>query len=134
MMKQVPLVKSCIGLLVVAGAYSPHVSVGRDLLPTGINEIQAELKAPAGAQGPVREETTERVTTFGEGAMYDNLRRIQESAGQMASARYGAQGPIRTETPDAQLDPSAIEAAKRYEEFDRDIQMRLGPIGGRNTP
>ena len=44
-------------------------------------------------------------------------------------ARRGAQGPVRADA----LDGSADAAKAQWAAADRDIQMRLGSVGGRNT-
>ena len=41
----------------------------------------------------------------------------------------GAQGPVRNEA----LDPQAEAAAMKAQERQHDIDIRLGPVGGRNT-
>ncbi|MDO9600125.1 MAG: hypothetical protein Q7J47_20600 [Azoarcus sp.] len=106
-MKYIPLRKTGLGLLVIAGALTPLASLGAESMVWSYDEsavhdnlrsIQAApsmIDAERGAQGPVRTEFTEPVWSYDESAVYDNLRKIQ-AAPSMTTGR-GAQGPVRTD-------------------------------------
>lgn len=104
-MKYNHLLKSGLGLLVIAGAMTPLASLGADgkyaygegALYDHLREVQSAQSmtpSPSGAEGPIRTEGMKPTATFGEGDLYDNLRNMQSEK----SMTYGAEGPVRTES------------------------------------
>jgi hypothetical protein len=108
-MKLIPQLKTCLSLLVIAGASMPLASIGADMpdRATGpawsyeegatydnLRNVQ-EFKGMMGAQGPVRKEDMGPAWSYEEGATYDNLRNIQEHKGKLGAS--GSQGPIRSD-------------------------------------
>lgn len=97
-MKHIPQLKTCLSLLVIAGASMPLASIGADMSDrmTGpvwsyedgatydnLRNIQ-EFKGMAGAQGPVRTEDMGPAWSYSSSATYENLRRVQEYKGKMS--------------------------------------------------
>ncbi|MDD5249419.1 MAG: hypothetical protein PHY45_10560 [Rhodocyclaceae bacterium] len=109
-MKHIPLPRTCIGLLVATCASMPFASFGRDLLWAGMDEIEAQRQlavgANRGAQGPLREDAMQSArqstTSYGEGAFYDNIGKIQAAT----TGQRGAQGPIREDTLQPTMQPA----------------------------
>lgn len=119
-MKFNPLLKSGLGLLVIAGALAPLASLGTEAtwsyadgaLYDNLRNIESSpsmMSTEHGSQGPIRTEGMEPAWSYDEGAMYDNLRNIQAAPG-MTSEAQGAQGPIRTERMGAAWDYSSESA------------------------
>ena len=112
-MKHIPLLKSTLGLLVLAGASLPLPTVAStermepmwsysdSAAYDNLRQIQAYKSepVPAGMQGPIRTESMGPVWSSDDGAAYDNLRRIQSS--RTDKAPEGAQGPVRTDSMSA---------------------------------
>ena len=120
-MKNTPLVKSALGLLVAAGASLPLAAVAASDDPyllfftdpssaptihvagiwnydgAEVAERSTTAPSPDGLEGPIRSETMESAWSFEEGAAYDNLRQLHEPS----PASLGAEGPVRSETMDA---------------------------------
>lgn len=108
-MKRIPILKSTLGLLVVAGVCMPLPSSAEgDRFESthsyretdfydNVRDIQS-VKTEPGAQGPVRSETMEPRWSYGEAAFYDNLRKLQAARPEPGESGSGAQGPVRTET------------------------------------
>lgn len=113
-MKRIPMLKSTLGLLVIAGACMPISSLAANdnMEPTwslsngavydNLRNLQSYKPEPsqAGAQGPIRTESMGPMWSFSDGAVYDNLRNIQSFKSE--SGQSGAQGPIRTESMGSQ--------------------------------
>ena len=128
-MKFNPLLKSGLGLLVIAGALAPVASLGTEAewsfaegaLYDNLRNIESSpsmMSTEHGSQGPIRPEGMGPAWSYDEGAMYDNLRHIQ-AVPSMASAAQGAQGPIRTErmgaTWDYNTDGATYDNLQRFQ-------------------
>lgn len=105
-MKNSPLFKTGLRLLVIAGALTPiAVLSGTSMVAASdegafydnLRHIQAAQDSSGsmhGAQGPVRTDFVEPGWSSDESSFYDNLRKIQETPKPMEAMR-GAQGPVR---------------------------------------
>jgi hypothetical protein len=108
-MKSNSLLKSGLGLLLVAGTLTPLASFGGTTpFSYGEGDVYDNLRriqqAPSsmtavepGAQGPRRTDSLEEPMSYDEGAVFDNLRKIQASKSIAPAEPHGAQGPTRTE-------------------------------------
>jgi len=90
-MKRIPMLKSTLGLLVIAGACMPYSSLAANdkmepawsysdgAVYDNLRNIQSHKTEPsqAGAQGPIRSEDMGPMWSQSDNATYDNLRNIQ---------------------------------------------------------
>jgi hypothetical protein len=120
-MKYGSLLKSGVGVVLLAGALSPVLAAAGDEhtkwsyregalydnLRNAPSPDMITATAPRGAQGPIRTDsvaeksmTTDKVFREGD-LLVDGLRNEQASSGVPSAKVQGAQGPIRTESMDA---------------------------------
>lgn len=105
-MKNSPLFKTGLRLLVIAGALTPFTTISATSMVAAGNEgafydnlrqIQATHDSSGsmhGAQGPIRNDFVEPTWSSDESSLYDNLRKLQEAPKPMEAMR-GARGPVR---------------------------------------
>lgn len=106
-MKHFPQLHSRLNLLIVAGALTLPVALHADqnmYSPVHSNQSQqgGTLSYEMGGPGHSGTGTMDSGWSYSEGAVYDNLRRLQSSK-SMTSASQGAQGPIRSDNSDPAL-------------------------------
>ena len=100
-MKNSPILKYALSLLVLSGTSLPLASVAAVWdydNAKSVEEPAAEAAPPrSGLEGPIRTETMEPARSQDAGAIYE-LGQIQQSSAETSPGKRGAEGPVGKET------------------------------------
>jgi hypothetical protein len=100
-MKNSPILKYALSLLVLSGTSLPLASVAAVWdydNAKSVEEPAAEAAPPrSGLEGPIRTETMEPARSQDAGAIYE-LGQIQQSSAEASPGKRGAEGPVGKET------------------------------------
>ena len=100
-MKNSPILKYALGLLVLSGTSLPLASVAGVWDSDNAKSLEqpaAEAAPPrSGLEGPIRTETMESLASPDAGAIYERGQ-FQQSSGEASPGKRGAEGPLGRET------------------------------------
>ena len=96
-MKNSPILKYALGLLVLSGTSLPLASVAGVWDSDNAKSLEqpaAEAAPPrSGLEGPIRTETMESLPSQDAGAIYERGQ-VQQSSGEASPGKRGAEGPL----------------------------------------